>query len=684
MKRYKKKELLDSVSALEKANDEILRSFALDVAIKEENLASCQELAMAVGNVLESFEEKCETIVEILENYCENLYQMSLVLKVPDKRRKLAKKIQKQLYAIRNGIKYDLPEDRIEVLFLPYKASMWDSLESIWKAASEDESCDAYVVPIPYFDKNADGSLGRMYDEENQYPEYVRVTSWQEYSISERKPDITYIHNPYDECNYVTSVHPSYYAAELKKHTDMLVYVPYFVAIRDIVGRHFCRVPGVFLSDRVIVQSEAVRDIYIKELHECEKEYNCSGAFGDIKAKILALGSPKYDKVVSIDKDEYKIPEAWKSFRSRENGSKKKVILYNTTIDGLLKHNERMLRKIKDVLAQFQKEKDTVLLWRPHPLLQATLESIRPRLAREYRELVEKYKQEGYGIFDDSADMYSAIAFSDAYFGDMSSVAELYRRTGKPLLIESVFYGGEVGLAFEALARVDEDTAYASCAMFNGLFRVNLGTGDCTYVSMFPGMEEDKSRMHSGALYADGKVYFFPMGAECVSAYRISDGVFETFPEETKVLRDWRLEYQAKRKAPYTASALEEDGYGTAFLFELKPYRYFIKFKGKRVNRNPLMWNLCEYFRINTIDGSVENCLFRFAVGKDKFILDHQVYLKRIKKEQWVDRENIFYQLDSFIQDIAQEKHSGDTVQDRLDGGIGNRIHKSMLGALLH
>lgn len=40
---------------------------------------------------------------------------------------------------------------------------MWDSLESVWKKAAADERCEAYVVPIPYFDKNPDGSLGQMH-----------------------------------------------------------------------------------------------------------------------------------------------------------------------------------------------------------------------------------------------------------------------------------------------------------------------------------------------------------------------------------------------------------------------------------------------------------------------------------------------------------------------------------------
>ena len=39
---------------------------------------------------------------------------------------------------------------------------------------------------------------------------------------------ISYIHNPYDNWNYVTSIDPAFYSWELKKYTDCLVYIPYY------------------------------------------------------------------------------------------------------------------------------------------------------------------------------------------------------------------------------------------------------------------------------------------------------------------------------------------------------------------------------------------------------------------------------------------------------------------------
>lgn len=106
---------------------------------------------------------------------------------------------------------------------------MWDSLESVWKAADEDENCDAYVIPIPYYDKNPDGSFREMHYEADQYPAYVPITRYDTYDFEKHRPDMIYIHNLYDKYNLVTSVHPFFYSDNLKKYTEKLIYIPYFV-----------------------------------------------------------------------------------------------------------------------------------------------------------------------------------------------------------------------------------------------------------------------------------------------------------------------------------------------------------------------------------------------------------------------------------------------------------------------
>ena len=97
-----------------------------------------------------------------------------------------------------------------------------------------------------------------------------------------------------------------------------------------------------------------------------------------------------------------------------------------------------MLVKIKSVFRLFEERKDEVLLlWRPHPLIPNTIKSMRPQLWEMYKIIVDEYRQAGWGIYDDTADMDRAVLLSDAYYGDQSSVIYVYKKTGKPVMIQN-------------------------------------------------------------------------------------------------------------------------------------------------------------------------------------------------------------------------------------------------------
>ena len=93
-----------------------------------------------------------------------------------------------------------------KVVFMPYKASMWDSLESIWMAADKDERCEALVVPITYYELDNKRNPIKKVNEKNLFPKYVNVVDDEEYDLENDLPDIIYIHNPYDEFNKITRV----------------------------------------------------------------------------------------------------------------------------------------------------------------------------------------------------------------------------------------------------------------------------------------------------------------------------------------------------------------------------------------------------------------------------------------------------------------------------------------------
>lgn len=439
MERYKK-DTRKIIATLIRANEAIEKNIDQNLGMDlMDMLIQCQETAIILGTHLETLGESGRSAVQILEDYCENIYQLSIGSSDEYRHRKLVKKIRRQLARLDFEVRFSLPEDKKEIVFLPYKAAMWDSLESIWMAAAEDENCEAYVIPIPYFDRNPDGTFGAMHYEGKEYPEYVPVTDWETYRFEERSPDVIYIHNPYDQYNYVTSVHPAFYAKELKKYTENLVYVPYFVAVNDKVDSHLCVMPGILYADKVIVQSENVRKTYLEELHKFEDENNCKNSFGNIENKILALGSPKYDKALHTRRQDLNIPKEWQNIICRPDGTFKKIILYNTSIAALLEHSDRMLAKIADVISFFRRvQEDVALLWRPHPLIPATLQSLRPLLWKQYSGMADGYRREGWGIYDDTSNMDRALTLSDAYYGDGGSLLELYRQTGKPIMLQNV------------------------------------------------------------------------------------------------------------------------------------------------------------------------------------------------------------------------------------------------------
>ena len=451
MRERHKQEIMDFIQSLHQAHEEIRGALNSHNFISVQNMLSeCQEFAITLGNTIETLEGEGHITVSFVEEYCEVLFHIfENISQNQINENKIYKTLKKQLLKIENSAKNDI-HTRKEVVFFPYKASMWDSLESVYLAAKEDPYCDAYCVPIPYYDLNSDHSFGQMHYEGREYPKNIEVIDWQSYKFEERKPDQIYIHNPYDNFNLVTSVHPRFYSANLKKYTEKLIYIPYFI-LNEIEPdnqeaidgmKHFIWTPGVINADKVVVQSEKMKRIYVNEYIKAAKENGFQDHHIDrtyLEQKILGLGSPKIDKVLCTKNEDLEIPTEWLRIIEKPDGSWKKIIFYNTTINALLRHNEKMLAKMEYVFRIFKENKDEVaLLWRPHPSIKATVESMRPQLWEEYDRIVKKYQEEGWGIYDDTADVDRAIVLSDAYYGDGSSVVQMYKETGKPIMMQNV------------------------------------------------------------------------------------------------------------------------------------------------------------------------------------------------------------------------------------------------------
>lgn len=451
MRKAQKQEILSLIDNLYQVQEGIKKALEQNnLILAQDMISGVQESAISIGEKIEKADGEGHRTVSFIEEYCELLFRVFEDIDKNDfNENKIYRILRKQLIKIENSVKNDIVV-RIEIVFFPYKASMWDSLESIYLAAKADPDCDAYCVPIPYYTLNPDHSLGQMHYEGNQYPEEIEITGWQEYDFEERKPDMVYIHNGYDNWNLVTSVHPRFYSGNLKKYTDKLIYIPYFVLDKidpdneQVVEamKHFCFMPGIINADKAIVQSEDMKKIYVNEYLKAAKEHGLRGKHLDreyLEQKFLGLGSPKYDRVCATKKEDLDIPQEWLHVIEKADRSWKKIILYNTGIAALLIHNETWVDKIENVLKVFKENQSEIaLLWRPHPLIESAMKSMRPEVLEKYMMLKEQYLAEGWGIYDETADVDRAVVLSDSYYGDGSSVVELYKQTGKPVMIQNV------------------------------------------------------------------------------------------------------------------------------------------------------------------------------------------------------------------------------------------------------
>lgn len=286
MRKVVKNQLIDLCESILRV-EELL--WSLDDNSQKEILGNCQEAAVVIGNILE--QSGYNQWVPVLEEYCEDLYKE--FIGAFDIKEIRTSRVERINYVYKE---IDMTTPKIEVAFFPYKASMWDCMESIWASFSSDSNCSVHVVPISYFEFDRVDKRAKECYEGDCFPAHVPVESYQQYRLEESKPDIAFIHNPYDECNIVTSVNPAYYSSNLKKYVNKLVYVPYYVTGGAEPDSH-SNLPVYRNMDYIVIQSKQMIERYVE--------------MGIDKKKILPLGTAKLDAVRYAEEND-RVPEAWK------------------------------------------------------------------------------------------------------------------------------------------------------------------------------------------------------------------------------------------------------------------------------------------------------------------------------------------------------------------------------------
>ncbi len=433
MRRYRKKQILEKFHILYEAHQCIGQMMAENQEIIS-MLANCQEMAIEIGTEIEASvrdfeggqiegtpESEC---VNLLSSYCELLFQiterkypMSPVVMAEVTKSELNEKLKLAEKVFREKV-----SEQREIVFFPYKASMWDSMETLWKKLQQEENTHCTVVPLPYYIKNENRKKVKSCYEGKDFPADVPIIHYEQFLKKEFYADIAIYHNPYDDANKITEVDKRFFTSKLHKYADTLVYIPYFVFMEKPEVAYMIT-PGVKNADYVILQDEEVQEAF-QQWYPRQKE------------KFLVGTSPKIEKAIQMSKiprNELDIPEAWKK---KIEG--KKVLFYNTHLISFMSENIDFISKLKFVFETMRHQDEVVLWWRPHPLSGEMKYSISEKWFQAYAELVEWYKKEDFGIYDDTPKLHEAIAAADAYYGDKSSLVKLFQVVGKPILIQDI------------------------------------------------------------------------------------------------------------------------------------------------------------------------------------------------------------------------------------------------------
>ena len=375
-------------------------------------LQEVQDALIVVGERLEKEVEDISQIsmtISKMEQLCETFYILSEHLENRVEYGKSIDVLLRQVVADVSAL-----DAGYQIMFFPYKADMWDSMESIWLACREDSRCDCKVIPIPYYSFDAEKNEWTFCYEIDRFPDYVSVINYEDCPLEEGI-DAAFVHNPYDEYNYVTHIHSDYYSYNLKKYVKKLFYVPYYVTSGFIAEDH--KMLSVYPNaDYLVVQSESFKE-GLKGLSYYKKA--------------IVLGSPKLDRVIQLSGKESTIPEEWRSILKGKHS-----LMLNTSLYQFLQDGEAYLQKIAYLFDVVKRRKAVVIIWRPHPLLQSTIESMRPHLLNTFLELQASFIDNQIGILDKTPDIINTVAVVDGYIGEASSsVVNLFEAAGKPLFI---------------------------------------------------------------------------------------------------------------------------------------------------------------------------------------------------------------------------------------------------------
>ena len=405
-------------------------------------LSELQNNIVSFGTLTESIKgEDCNT-VKLLEQYLEVIYKVAKYVQKFDGSINYEESAESKYAECDEGVKDTFASiseaidseivNRRSVLFLPVKAKHFSSMRMAYEMEAATPDTDVYVMPLPYYYKEYDGSFkDEMHiDTEEFIKANIPVTDYSRFDLSLLCPEKIYINSAYDEYNMAVSVDTRFYARNVKKYTEKLIYIPYFKLMEfDRANypcwynmQYYCTVPGVVMADKVYVQSENTRKAYIDKLNEW-------------------TGDEKYTDIWEQKIDVYNESCEEDSEDELRDAGSKKTIVWFVSAGSLAEFGDRYIEKAYRNLDVFALSKDILkVLLISEPFLDEMIKNYSDELYKKWTGFIDEFNRSGIGEVVSQVEEKSveALLKANAYYGDPSYICKDFILMKKPVMLQNV------------------------------------------------------------------------------------------------------------------------------------------------------------------------------------------------------------------------------------------------------
>lgn len=305
---------------------------------------------------------------------------------------------------------------KISILFVAELASKWDAMESVYKAFKKRDDCEVEVVLEPVF-RAARLASGET-ESETIYDDWltplgIKHIPYKEYNFDEKRPDITFITQPYE-----SETIPEFWPENIARYSR-LVYIPFNTVLKLVSTTDYhnaFKLPILNHAWRIVCQSDRMKEYY--------RRYAPQNA-----NKVIVTGLPKWDYAMVHDRGNTPCPEEWK-----EKIAGKKVFLYSTHYTDQF---ATMSSENRGVINFFLGRTDCALIWRPHPMTESVNKQYNPENYARYKANETAALKSSNVIIDRDPSYANAFVWSDILISGENSLLAQYLLARKPIILRT-------------------------------------------------------------------------------------------------------------------------------------------------------------------------------------------------------------------------------------------------------